>query len=66
MERTPIYVGVNRYRFDAHLATGADDTHRDLTAICDQNSFKHRELRFLELSETAEGLDVIKRLKEGE
>jgi hypothetical protein len=41
MESTPIHVGIDRDRLDAHLATGADDANRDLATVRDQNPFEH-------------------------
>src|SRR5262245_14372295 len=41
MERLAIGVGVYRNRLDIEFAAGADNTHRNLTAIGDQDAFKH-------------------------
>ena len=34
--------GINRDRGDAHLLAGADDAHRDLAAVRDQDLRKHQ------------------------
>ena len=41
VQRLAIHVGEDNDRLDAHLAAGANDAHRNFTAIGDQDSFEH-------------------------
>src|SRR4029079_19657361 len=42
VERLRVDVGTDRDALDAHLARGADDAERDLTAVGDQDAAEHR------------------------
>ena len=42
VESTTVYVGVDRDRLDAHLATGTNDANRNLAAIGDEDSLEHK------------------------
>src|SRR6516162_266264 len=39
--RPSIHIRENRNGFDAHLATGPNDTHSDLAPVGDQDSLEH-------------------------
>ena len=41
VQRGAIHFGEDRDRGDAHLAAGANDAHRDLSAIGDQDFLEH-------------------------
>src|SRR5664279_384650 len=41
MQRFAVHVGEHGNRLDAHLATGADDVHRDFAAVGYENSLEH-------------------------
>ena len=43
VQRGAIGFGEDRYRFDVEFPARADDTHRDLGAVGDEDALKHRE-----------------------
>ena len=51
VQRLAIDIGKDRHRFDAHLAAAADEAHRNLAAVGDQDSLEHRE--------TSEGAEIM-------
>ena len=45
--RIGILIGIDRDRLQSEIVTGAEDAHRDLTAVCNQDFFKFRHSSLL-------------------
>ena len=53
--RVSILIGIDRNSLQAKIVTGAEDTHRDLTAVCNQDFFKLRHCPSLLISTITSG-----------